>query len=619
MSTQKLEIIIGADAKGLVKGVQETTKSLSTIPVVAAKAGAALQVMSKSSNTATAALTNLGRVAQDAPFGFIGISNNLNPLLESFQRLKAESGSTGGALKALAGSLGGAGGIGLALSAITAAVTFAQMGFRAWGGAAKESAEKVKDAVAESAKGVGSELVKLQSYVSFAQDVTKSYDERKKAVDALQKEYPQYLKNITDEALLTGQATDAINKSIDAILRKATINLLKDEIAAAVAESAKAILAVEKGIIAAKQARAAQERLKKGLDGTNDEYEKQAQKALETGRAMGDVNREFTAMNNQAQRFVENTPEKRIARIKEELQVLVQPLIDATVNFEDLGTAAGGKAAKGVRDLTDAFDGFRKLTKTSLADTDVEDFFGTSFGRVRAIFKIDAELDAAAAKKVEADLKSMVEQIRQQEAIQKGLVIPVKIKSNVSAQLSADLVAAIDAATAAARLKIIDFTSTLKNISVDAATSIGEGIGNALTGVDNPFAPLISVIAQGLKAVGKLYIQTGIQMLAAQKALKAIANNPYLTIIAGIALTALGQVAQSLLSKQTKFAEGGIVSGPTNALIGEAGQSEVVMPLSRLGSLLRGGGATVLTSRISGMDILLSGQRAAASQNRTFG
>ena len=84
------------------------------------------------SQSATLALGNLGRVAQDLPFGFIGIANNLNPLLESFQRLKVETGSTGGALKALSGSLAGAGGLGIALSAITAAVTFAQIGFQAW-------------------------------------------------------------------------------------------------------------------------------------------------------------------------------------------------------------------------------------------------------------------------------------------------------------------------------------------------------------------------------------------------------------------------------------------------------------------------------------------------------
>src|SRR5215203_1100834 len=66
--------------------------------------------------SAATATQNFGRVAQDLPFGFIGIQNNLNPLLESFQRLRAEAGSNKAALKALAGSLAGAGGVGLALS-----------------------------------------------------------------------------------------------------------------------------------------------------------------------------------------------------------------------------------------------------------------------------------------------------------------------------------------------------------------------------------------------------------------------------------------------------------------------------------------------------------------------
>jgi hypothetical protein len=97
----------------------------------------------KSSNQAAFALQNLGRVAQDAPFGFIGIQNNLNPLLESFQALKKESGSTGGALKTLVGSLTGAGGIGLALSVVTAAFTFAQVGLRAWGVTASDTKKEI--------------------------------------------------------------------------------------------------------------------------------------------------------------------------------------------------------------------------------------------------------------------------------------------------------------------------------------------------------------------------------------------------------------------------------------------------------------------------------------------
>lgn len=50
----------------------------------------------------TQAVTNLNRVVQDAPFGIIGISNNIEPLVSSFQSLRVQTGSATGALKQLA-------------------------------------------------------------------------------------------------------------------------------------------------------------------------------------------------------------------------------------------------------------------------------------------------------------------------------------------------------------------------------------------------------------------------------------------------------------------------------------------------------------------------------------
>ena len=96
------------------KGVSQTTSQVSN---AVNKAEQSLKKLTPASNQATLAMTNLGRVVQDAPFGFIGIANNLNPLLESFQRLKATTGTTGGALKALGSSLIGPAGLGIAISA----------------------------------------------------------------------------------------------------------------------------------------------------------------------------------------------------------------------------------------------------------------------------------------------------------------------------------------------------------------------------------------------------------------------------------------------------------------------------------------------------------------------
>ena len=117
-SIARLQTIIGntRSPQQLSSALAALSQRQAELNKITAAAPQTLNTLTKSSYQATLALTNLGRVAQDAPFGFLGIANNLNPLLESFQRLKATTGTTGGALKALASSLTGAGGIGLVLS-----------------------------------------------------------------------------------------------------------------------------------------------------------------------------------------------------------------------------------------------------------------------------------------------------------------------------------------------------------------------------------------------------------------------------------------------------------------------------------------------------------------------
>jgi len=111
MAQETLKITITADNKEAVNNIQQTITATNNL-------GNAFRQLPNTSNQATNALTNLSRVAQDAPYGFIGIANNLNPLLESFQRLQKESGSASSALKAMAQGLMGPAGIGLALGAV---------------------------------------------------------------------------------------------------------------------------------------------------------------------------------------------------------------------------------------------------------------------------------------------------------------------------------------------------------------------------------------------------------------------------------------------------------------------------------------------------------------------
>jgi SLT domain-containing protein len=66
------------------------------------------------------------------------------------------------------------------------------------------------------------------------------------------------------------------------------------------------------------------------------------------------------------------------------------------------------------------------------------------------------------------------------------------------------------------------------------------------------------------------------------------------------------------------MAEGGIVTGPTLAMVGEGGGPEAVIPLDRLNSFIGGGNINV-TGRIQGQDILLSQERASRTRSRYRG
>ena len=164
----------------------------------------------------------------------------------------------------------------------------------------------------------------------------------------------------------------------------------------------------------------------------------------------------------------------------------------------------------------------------------------------------------------------------------------------------------------------------------DMAVAVGESLGKMLSGGGGGIKELmnnfLSIMAEGLIQVGKLAIKTGLAIIGIKEALKSM--NPVLAIAAGIALVALGTYVKGRLSKSAdsmggtkKFANGGIISGPTMGLMGEypgaSHNPEVVAPLDKLKSLIGGGGGT-LEARISGNDLLILMNKAGRNNNNTF-
>ena len=180
-----------------------------------------LKTFTSSTNQSTLALTNLGRVVQDAPFGFLGIANNLNPLLESFQRLKATTGSTGGALSALKGALMGPAGIGIALSAVSSLlIVFGDKLFGAGSSTSQFSKilSEAKDEFTEAYKNV--QL--LTTNIQLAKDGFISKE-------GVVKQYNETIGKTTGLVSSLNEAEAALNKNaqayIDFTLKKAVANI----------------------------------------------------------------------------------------------------------------------------------------------------------------------------------------------------------------------------------------------------------------------------------------------------------------------------------------------------------------------------------------------------------
>lgn len=232
MAEEQLKIKIGADVSELDKGLNSVETGLTNLQKTTSTTGASfgklstdLQKINPAATGASTVLTNLSRVASDAPFGFIAIQNNLEPLLQSFGSLQASSGSTGAALKSLAASLAGPAGLAVGFSVVSSLVTSAIQQYGSLGNALSElgasqdiasvNQRSLNSAINESIASTTGEVLKIQDYVKILTDANASLTQRTNAYNLLKKEFPAVLQGISLENALTKQgAIDIKKKSI---------------------------------------------------------------------------------------------------------------------------------------------------------------------------------------------------------------------------------------------------------------------------------------------------------------------------------------------------------------------------------------------------------------------
>lgn len=150
-----------------------------------------------------------------------------------------------------------------------------------------------------------------------------------------------------------------------------------------------------------------------------------------------------------------------------------------------------------------------------------------------------------------------------------------------------------------------------------------EGFGEAVASGNG-----LEILRSFLLSLMDMLQQFGSALIAAgmaSEALKAIAWNGIGGIIAGAALIAATSAAKAALQNVTAFAAGGIVSGPTLALVGEysgaSNNPEVIAPLNKLRSMLEptdfSAKGLYLETKVKGKDLYIALRGVEHEKRRT--
>jgi hypothetical protein len=611
-------------------------------------ASTAMGGFSKSTGQADQTLLNFSRVLQDAPYGIMGVANNLNPLSEAFGRLRQSTGSTGAALKAMVGSIMGSGGIGLAIGAASSLlVLFGDKLFKTKN-TAKEASKELKEtakSVQEIAASFAADnIAKIETFRIALTNLSIPLEERNKVLGSYNKLVDKQNELSKTDLSNIEKINAAVNAQVKLFERRALVRAAEEKIVELYKEVFKAQFEITK---AATGLDNSNKKLTQSVKASNGQWEQtintwaragqQAQKTqketsnwkivspdqiadlrdLNTGLTMA----ELTLAKANEKEFRIFTDQSGVQRIVGKTTDLYSRIVDVKGQIQELFDFINRQVSQGGINVLDNFD-VDKIEKTVEA---LKSF--PKAVRVQVIPEIEKpkidpiilpapEMDSGLIPRLEADGRAASEAFRKSwEATfaAEGLPLPsIEFAGMYSEILNAGK----------------QIQAIVASFGGEIATAISEAIGGALTGnfdFGSIFKGLFTALGTALQEAGKTLVMASTAMQAFKKALNFLVANPAAALPVGLGLMITGSIIKNITGKMPRFAEGGIVSGPTFGLMGEypgaSSNPEVIAPLNKLKDLIKGSSgnnfpAYLPAHAIKGDTLMLWYQRANKSQTR---
>jgi hypothetical protein len=629
---ETLQLIITADNKEALKAIEDLAKSTEGLKYK-------FQDVKKGTGEATNAMINFSRLAEDSAYGIRGAANNINPFIESFSRLKEkakESGTT--IMQELIPTLTGPAGLAVAVSLISAL-------YIAWSdhqNKAKKEAEELakangrgadeikrqKEAVDNIFESVAKETTEVSLLISVLNNENETRKRKEDALERLKKLNPEIFGDLKiEQGIVNGlnSAYDTYITNLEDIIFIRTKQLELEKVTTEILKR-KGVLDTEEQ----KNIKNTGAALKSKLDllKTDDQLRKEGLNA----------------------QIKSNQEEAKTNNLYNQRDAILKAISERTKGIKISGADGGGNAdkltetqniVKSLREQVRSLD--YELSKGLLKEIpanskDKESYYTEKIKAISDAIKKLAGLTSGEAKIALSQLENLLSQTKVEYAVK-------LMDAGRQSELSATGEKKLDPERTARQLAFFDTQLTMiGNQNARRRTKFTEEeikkqeqayleFANAISGtVTNSIMGMWDAMQRGesvMSSLGDMLANIAKELLAT--AIQAAILSAILSSLPGadVAVAANGGQAKigffDIFKNLLGLADGGVVTGPTLAMIGEGSESEAVLPLSKLGNIMQSSfnaGSMNSTSVgqngqfvLRGQDLVLAMQRSNSALN----